>query len=118
MSRRLTFVREDSDCRVFTEHPKNIHPQRLSAELSSRFAQEQFRICLLRNVYVIYLDRNANSDYNDTHSQDYGRKALSMDRQRFAAPREKKCLQTPSLDQRLKDLKMASDVLKRQSITV
>jgi hypothetical protein len=86
----------------------------LSAELSSRFTQEQFRICLLRNVYVIYLDRNANSDYNDTHCQDNACKALSMDRQRFAAPRGKKCLQTPSLDQRLKDLKMASDVLKRQ----
>lgn len=56
---RLKFVRKDSKYVVLTEHPDFIHHKDLAERLACRFGKNQFTISLIRNIYIVYLNREA-----------------------------------------------------------
>ncbi|EUC31149.1 hypothetical protein COCCADRAFT_28065 [Bipolaris zeicola 26-R-13] len=59
----LTFVREEANLSVWTEHSDRIHPKDLSRHLSDTVGRERFRISLRKNIYIIYVDRrNGGND--------------------------------------------------------
>lgn len=58
---RLQFVREDDEHVVYTEHPDRIHPRELSTWLQGKYGKSNVDIYLLKNIYVIYINRNAVS---------------------------------------------------------
>ncbi|KAI1198649.1 hypothetical protein F5X97DRAFT_342540 [Nemania serpens] len=76
---RLQFVREDDEHVVYTEHPDRIHPRELSTWLQGKYGKSNVDIYLLKNIYVIYINRNAVSpgeigslpttDTSNTHSK-------------------------------------------------
>lgn len=55
----LKFVRKDSRHIVLAEHPDNISPRELAEALSTRFGGNQFKISLRKNIYVIYVNKEA-----------------------------------------------------------
>jgi hypothetical protein len=54
---RFPIVRQDTHVVVYTEHPDHIHPQDLSDTCLTQYGENRFKIALLRNIYVIYVQR-------------------------------------------------------------
>ncbi|EUC43334.1 hypothetical protein COCMIDRAFT_28172 [Bipolaris oryzae ATCC 44560] len=52
----LTFVREEPNLSVWTEHSDRVHPKDLSRHLSDTVGKERFRISLRKNIYIVYID--------------------------------------------------------------
>lgn len=51
-------MRTGSDYIVLTEHPDHIHPEALSKTLMRRYGDNQFKVSLRRNIYVIYVNKS------------------------------------------------------------
>jgi hypothetical protein len=58
----MRLVRPGKTKIVFTQHPDNIHPRDLSSELLNKYGEQSVKISLRRNIYVIYIDRDAVRD--------------------------------------------------------
>lgn len=90
----LPVVRKDTHVVVFTEHPDHIGPKQLSDECLNCYGENQFKIALLRNIYVIYVLRVPIIADSDTN---LGRQV--------SAPAE-------GLEVKLKDIKTAEKILR------
>lgn len=55
-------VRKSPGVVVFAEHPDYIAPRQLTESLTAQFGQDNFKISLRKNIYVIYVDRRVVSD--------------------------------------------------------
>jgi hypothetical protein len=115
-SYQLYRVREDQSTIVFTANPNSFGPHRLFQNLSQHYEQDQFKICLLRNVYLIYVDRSTHeaSLLNDT-----SKAAASNDRiTKHGTPKRSglspcaEQLVKQDVESRLNDLKRAAQILR------
>ncbi|KAI1146037.1 hypothetical protein F4825DRAFT_456894 [Nemania diffusa] len=100
----LRIVRTDDQHVVFTEHPDHIHTRDLSAWLRGRYGESSVKIYLVKDIYVIYVDRDAvdTSELNSLPMTD-------------SANTCRKTEERPMKDweQRLSDVKEAQEVLKK-----
>jgi hypothetical protein len=115
MSKRLKFVRKDSEFVVLTEHPDHIHPRDLSNSLERLYGQNHFRISLRRNIYVVYIDtRVVRDDYvsETMRSQEAVSNGDALNQDSIPAATD-----VDQRKQRLLDIKLAEEVLREAKLS-
>jgi hypothetical protein len=111
-------VREDDKTVLFTANPNNLGPHRLFEGLSQQYEQDQFKICLLRNVYLIYINRAVHeailsNDASTTTSSSIHKHERTKSKQLELQPCHQP-LAKQDVESRLRDLRMAAKVLRSE----